>query len=193
MTSSLSLLPAWLQRCPPPPSPPRLSAAAFDEDDVAGHPDGEPLPLPKNVNWSIEKAQVAATPRRRRLTLAGPWRFAAMPAPDVSPQRAEMGWLNMPAKSPPQWEISDSRRKASRANGPANRWPVIPMPGASACSIRPSSGSLSGFPGGGGAVGQGRFVLAFQPVAGVIGTRAPAGLRSPSRWFTAAKPRLPCV
>ncbi len=98
-----------------PPMPPRLSAAAFDEDDVAGHPDGEPPPLPKNVNWSIEKAQVDATPRRRRLTLAGPWRFAAMSAPDVSPQRGEMGWLKMPAKSPAQWEISDKRQKATQS------------------------------------------------------------------------------
>src|SRR5690606_38114762 len=61
-------------------APPRLSAEAFDEDAVAGHPDGEPPALPKQVNWSLEKAEVLATSRLRRLSLAGPWRFAAMQA-----------------------------------------------------------------------------------------------------------------
>src|SRR5262245_27126866 len=93
---------------------PKLSAATFDEDDVAGHPDGEPPPLPKNSDWSLRKAEVAATPRRRRLSLAGQWRFAAMPAPDVSPQRPEMGWLRMPAGAPVQWDISDKNQRASR-------------------------------------------------------------------------------
>jgi hypothetical protein len=109
-----------------PAKPPRLSAAAFDEDEVAGHPDGEPPPLPKNVDWSLDKSQVAATSRRRRLTLAGPWRFAAMSVPDVSPQRAEMGWLKMPAAAPAQWDISDKTQKASRG-----QWNGKPLAGYS--------------------------------------------------------------
>jgi hypothetical protein len=97
----------------PPDNPPRLSAAAFDEDDVAGHPDGDPPPLPSQVDWSLKKAQIAANPKRQRLSLAGLWRFAAMHAKDVSPQRPEMGWLKMPAGAVAQWEITDKRMKST--------------------------------------------------------------------------------
>jgi hypothetical protein len=116
MPSAIVLLSLLVSQAPAadPPKPPRLSAAAFDEDDVAGHPDGEPPPLPKNVDWGLSKAPVVATPRRQRLSLAGPWRFAAMPAPDVSPQRAEMGWLKMPAAAPAQWDISDKKQQSTR-------------------------------------------------------------------------------
>lgn len=109
-------------------TPPRLTAAAFDEDDVAGHPDGEPPDLPAQVNWSLEKAKVASNPKRQRLTLAGPWRFAAMPAKDVSPQRAEMGWLKMPAGAPAQWEVSDKRLKST-----SGKWNGKPLSQYACC------------------------------------------------------------
>ena len=114
MSYSLLLVGLLAAQMPPPADPPRLSAAAFDEDDVAGHPDGEPPPLPKGIDWSLNKTQVASTPRRLRLTLAGPWRFAATAAKDASPQRPEMGWLNMPAGAASEWDITDSKRRASR-------------------------------------------------------------------------------
>lgn len=117
---------AQVKPATPAKDPPRLSAAAFDEDDVAGHPDGQPPPLPKGIDWSLEKSQVAATPRRRRLTLAGPWRFAATTAKDVSPQRAEMGWLNMPAGPPAEWDITTAGRRPSRgqwAGKPLSQFP----------------------------------------------------------------------
>src|SRR5687767_4605982 len=116
MTTSfilVTLLVAQTRANEPPKNPPPLSAAAFDEDDVAGHPDGEPLPLAKGIDWSLEKAQTAATPRRRRLSLAGPWRFAATRAREVSPKRSEMGYLTMPAVPPAQWEISNGKGKKS--------------------------------------------------------------------------------
>jgi hypothetical protein len=125
MPSSLLFVAVLLAQAPAK-DPLPLSAAAFDEDDVAGHPDGEPPPLAKGIDWSLDKAQVASTPRRRRLSLAGPWRFAATPNKDVSPQRAEMGWLNMPAGAPAQWDISNSRRQASRgkwAGKPLSEYP----------------------------------------------------------------------
>lgn len=96
-----------------PENPPRLSNEAFDEDAVAGHPDGEPPALPKHVNWSLEKAEILATPRRRRLTLAGPWRFAATTAREVSPQRDRMGWLQMPADALTDWQIRNPQGQST--------------------------------------------------------------------------------
>jgi hypothetical protein len=112
-----------LQSEPPQPSAKqgRYTAADFDEEMIAGHPDGEPLPQPAEVSWSLDKAEVAATPRRQRLTLAGKWRFAAQVRKDAETLRKQMGWLAMPAGSPSQWKWFGPNAK------PADRWNGKPL------------------------------------------------------------------
>lgn len=99
----------------------RYTAADFDEEMIAGHPDGEPLPQPAEVDWSLEKAEVASTPRRQRLTLGGKWRFAAQPRKESETLRKEMGWLEMPAGAPNAWKMFDARLK------PTDGWHGKPL------------------------------------------------------------------
>jgi hypothetical protein len=103
----------------PPVEPPakqaRYTAEDFDEEMIAGHPDGEPLAQPVEVNWSLDKAEIDSTPRRRRLTLAGKWRFAAQAAKDTETLRKQMGWLDMPAGVPSEWKLFDARLKPTKS------------------------------------------------------------------------------
>jgi hypothetical protein len=94
-----------------PPKP--GTAAAFDEDEIAGHPDGEAPPLPKQVNWDLSKSLIASTPRRQRLTLAGPWRFGAGPKRETPTLRKDMGWIEMPAGRPTDAKMFDGKMRST--------------------------------------------------------------------------------
>jgi hypothetical protein len=78
---------------PPEKDPPPTPA---EEESIPGLPDGKPLPLPEHVRWSLNKFVTAKTRTRERITLAGPWRFAAVPERETPVVRAEMGWIEMP-------------------------------------------------------------------------------------------------
>lgn len=98
--------------------PGRYTAEAFDEEMIAGHPDGEPLAMPDGVSWNLDKAEVASTARRSRLSLAGKWRFAAQPAKDTETLRKQMGWLEMPAaNSPSEWKAFDDHLQPTTTFG----------------------------------------------------------------------------
>lgn len=114
-TIALLLVLALAQPAAPPAKPPAEpkpgTAAAFDEDEIAGHPDGEAPPLPKLVNWDLSKALIASTPRRQRLSLAGPWRFAAGPTRETPTLRKDMGWIEMPAGVPKIAKVFDAQMR----------------------------------------------------------------------------------
>ena len=97
----------------PSQTPKTGTSEDFDADMVAGHPEGLAPPLPKQVSWDLSKAVTASTSRRERISLAGPWRFAASPKRDTQTLRKEMGWIDMPAGKASQWKTYDSQMRAT--------------------------------------------------------------------------------
>ena len=114
---------AFLQ--PAQAAPPKTGTAEdFDEDMVAGHPEGL-APLPKQVSWDLSKAITASTSRRERISLAGPWRFSASPKRDTQTLRKEMGWIDMPAGKASDWKTYDAQmRRATKNSGKGGDQPT---------------------------------------------------------------------
>ena len=83
-----------------------------DEELVAGHPEGDSPALPKQVSWDLAKS-IEKTPKRQRISLAGKWRFTAVPERDTRVLRDKMGWIDMPAGPPADWKTYDQKLSAT--------------------------------------------------------------------------------